>query len=324
LQIGNAINDALARRQIRGAARQLRFDKPVLWINPYSAGHMIGRMNECAVIYDITDDWSAMPMPENIRRRVLRQDETLAAQADAVIVCSKHLGEQKKRYADKVHLIPNGVDADRYRPVCHRTLEPHPLTASWPRPIMAHTGTIHSDRTDVKLVLDIARLTSRGTIALIGPDHLNDADRARLLAMPNIRLTGPVPNAELPRIMSGFDVCIVPHLVDAFSESQDPLKLYEYLASGLPIVSTPIAGFRNYPDLVHLAGGGAEFAAAIDKAIEEGTTRSAARQAAVADRTWDACVDRIECVLELCVKETEIPPIPVKTAGHEAVSSKVA
>ena len=324
LPVGNAINDALARRQIRHAVRQLGFDKPVLWINPHYAAHMAGQMDECAVIYDITDDWSAMPMSAKLRARILRQDDELAARCDAVIVCSPHLAEQKKQYGARVHLIPNGVDTERYRPVCQRTWEPHPLTATWPRPILAHTGTIHSDRTDVPLVLDIARLIPRGTIALIGPDHLNDADRDRLRAMPNIRLTGPVANAVLPRIMSGFDVCIVPHRVDAFSESQDPLKLYEYLACGLPIVSTPIAGFRNYPELIHLATGGPDFAAAIATALNEGTTRSSDRQAAVASRTWEACVDRIENVIAAAAKKTELPPVPFDRSGRDAVSSKVA
>jgi glycosyltransferase involved in cell wall biosynthesis len=324
LQIGSAINDALARRQIRAAARQLGFDKHLLWINPHYAAHMAGHMNESAVIYDITDDWSAMPVPETLRTRILQQDEQLAQRSDAIIVCSPRLAEQKKQYAGKVHLIPNGVDTDRYRPVCQRTLDTHPLTASWPRPVLAHTGTIHSDRTDVALVLEIARLIPRGTIALIGPDHLNDADRDRLRAMPNIRLSGPVPNAELPRIMSGFDVCIVPHLVDAFSESQDPLKLYEYLACGLPIVSTPIAGFRNFPELIHLATGGPAFAAAIESALAEGVTRAPLRQAAVQNRTWSACVDHIESVIGACTNKATSPPASFDRAGATVVSSKVA
>src|SRR6266478_1922830 len=80
-----------------------------------------------------------------------------------------------------------------------------------------------------------------GSVALVGPNFLSPADNRRLLAVGNIFMTGPVPYARIPDYMSAFDVCITPHKISQFTESLNPIKLWEYLAAGLPIVSTDIA-----------------------------------------------------------------------------------
>jgi hypothetical protein len=102
-----------------------------------------------------------------------------------------------------------------------------------------------------------------------------DADRAELTALPNVKLTGPMPYQQLPDYMRAFAVCMVPHLVTPFTESLNPIKLWEYLAAGKPIVSSKVAGFRDYPQWVRLAEGAEEFVREIRAAL---AGRSALRQ----------------------------------------------
>ena len=114
---------------------------------------------------------------------------------------------------------------------------------------------------DVELVRRLAGIIGyAGSVVLIGPDHLRDVERERL-RLPNIFHVGPVPYVQLPEYMRRFDVCIVPHNVTPFTESLNPIKLWEYLALGKPVVSTRVAGFRDYPQLVYLADGAEELAA---------------------------------------------------------------
>jgi glycosyltransferase involved in cell wall biosynthesis len=287
------LSEARIRAQIRSAARALGMEKPLLWIKPHWAAHMVGRMGERAVVYDVGDDWSAISQPAFAKRRTVAEDTYLTRRADAVIVVSERLREQKAALIDHVNVIPNGVEVERYAPICERTLPPHPLTQGWTRPVLGYTGMLHPDRLDIDLLVAAARAFPEGTVALVGPNMLDEGRVRRLEAEPNIRLTGPVAHSELPQVMTAFDVCIVPNLVNAFSESQNPLKLFEYLASGLPTVTTPVSGFRDYPDLVYLADTREAFVAAIRAALVESPELPPRRRLAVREQTWEARVDAV-------------------------------
>ena len=143
-------NEWLVRRHVRRVARRLQLDRPLLWLNPHDALHLIGTLGESAVIYDVTDDWTLPDQPAAKRDLTVRQDAELCRRAAAVIVCSEALLRAKRTLSGNVHLIPNGVDAAHYAGV--GTGEAWPATAHWPRPVLGYTGTLHSERIDVELV----------------------------------------------------------------------------------------------------------------------------------------------------------------------------
>lgn len=303
LTLGRWANQARTRAQIRSAVARLGMVDPLLYINPYYAAHMAGRMGESALVYDVGEDWSQIESRAWLRKQMTDEDDLLTRRADAVIVVSSNLERLKRGAARELHVIPNGVHVDRYTEIGTRTLPPHPMTRDWPHPVLGHTGTLQSRRTDVGLIVELARAFPQGTIALVGPDSLEAECSRRLHAEPNIRMTGEVDFADIPQVMSAFDVCIVPQQVNAFTESQNPLKMFEYLAAGLPIVSTPINGFRDHPELVHLADGPEAFIAAIGAALTESRELVEARQRAAASHTWDARLDAIVAVCESCLEQ---------------------
>lgn len=293
------INQAMVRRHVRRAARRLGFHaegrRPVLWLNPPTATHLAGRMGEAGVVYDITDDWTRFGDDTPARRRLTRDDERLSHRADAIIVCSEDLADSKRDFAAKVTLIPNGVDFEHYRPAREPAgPAPRPDRAG---PWLGYTGTIHRDRLDVDLVESLAKRMDAGAIELIGPNHLDPRERSRLEATGRVSMPGPVPYAELPARMRRFDVCIVPHRVTPFTESLNPIKLWEYLASGKPIVSTPVAGFRDYPQHVRLASDAASFLAAVREAGSDNGAHAEARRALAREHSWARRVDAVEGVL---------------------------
>ncbi len=276
----------------------------MLWLNPHDAVHMVGRMGETRAIYDITDDWTQFTHftdRKALLDRTIAEDALLCRKADAVIVCSKSLYESRKSLARDIHLIPNGVDAAHYRCV----LDDHgPLPGAcqgWPRPVFGYTGSIHGDRVDVKLVeaMTVAMKAKNmpGTLVLIGPVMLPMQDRQRLEATGRVIFTGPIAYRDLPQYMRAFDVCIVPHCMTAFVESLNPIKLWEYLAAGKPIVSTDVAGFRDYPHLVRTARTADEFLTQCQAAVAEGTEKSELRRAEAGKHSWRSRVDEIVTVL---------------------------
>jgi len=300
-------NEAMVRRHVRREARRLGFfqdgRQPLLWLNPYYAEHMIGRMNESAVVYDITDDWTQFGRDSRFRRRVVSQDRRLSDKADAIIVCSESLLASKASYGAKVHLIKNGVDCRHYAAVSEVPGGLPEPCMGWEKPVLGYTGTIHRDRLDVGLVAQVAERMDRGTIALIGPSHLNERERQALVRTGRVKMPGAVPYSRLPAYMRAFDVCIVPHRVTPFTESLNPIKLWEYLASGKPIVSTPVAGFRDYAEHLHLAADGQSFLAAVQAAMLENGTSAHQRRQLATEHSWSSRVDQVERVLEAVLEQ---------------------
>ena len=301
---GVKLNEAIVRRHVRDLAAKLGMDRPLLWLNPHWAVHMVGQMNESAVVYDITDDWISRDQPQWLTEQTRRQDEALCEKADAVIVCSEHLYQMKQPLADgKLHLIPNGVDADHYRCVIEGT-GPLPMECvAWPKPVFGYTGTIHADRLDVSLVEAVAQrmVTDKtpGSLVFIGPDHLLPADRRRLEATGRVFFHDAVSYDNIPQYMRCFDVTITPHKLSPFVQSLQPIKLWEYLAAGKPIVATEVSGFRDYPHLVRLATGPEKFHKQLLAAAAEGTQFAFNRQAVARENSWNSRVDAVETVLSI-------------------------
>lgn len=298
---GQRFNERCAVRYVRRVARDLGIRAPLLWLNPHHAVSMVGHLGERAVIYDITDDWTQLDQSTREAQLIAAQDAELCSRADAVIVCSQHLADSKRGRARSLHLIPNGVHTAHYASVGDRTLPLPAETAAWPRPVLGYTGTVHESRVDVELVEKLARKFSTGTIALVGPDFLPADTRARLDALGNVRRVPPVPYARIPEFMRAFDACIVPHRVSSFTESLNPIKLWEYLAAGTPIVSTPVPGFRDYPQHVYLGAEVESFAAGISAALSEDASRRDARRREAQHHSWDERVDAVVKVMQACI-----------------------
>jgi glycosyltransferase involved in cell wall biosynthesis len=301
---GRCLNEAMMRHHVRRVAREIGIRDAVLWLNPHSAVHMGGRMGERAVVYDITDDWTSLTQSPRLTRLTCAQDAVLCRRADAVIVCSQRLLELKRDLAANLHLVPNGVDADHYEVVLDGTGPLPEETRNWHRPVLGYTGTLHPDRLDVPLLETVARGFRHGSIVLIGPSYLADADRRRLEGLGNVIFTGAVSYGRLPHLMRAFDVCIVPHRVTAFTESLNPIKLWEYLAAGKPTVATDVAGFREHPELVAIAADGDGFLHSIVDALRESPARQEARRTEARRHSWDARLDAVQAVIGSCLAAT--------------------
>ncbi len=292
LVIGRSLNIALMRRQIQGKMQKLGVLSPLLWVNDHAAGPLLGSLGESLSIYDVTDDWISFYPKGRMQALVESQDSFLCRNATATIVCSSKLLEMKKQYAANIALIPNGVDLHHYRPASQNYGLPH-KKIPWHSPVFGYTGTLHSERVDIQLICDVARQT-KGTFVFIGPDMLTSQERSTLTALENIVLLGPKPYSELPEFMKSFDVCIVPHRMSDFTNSLNPIKLWEYLATGKPIVSTDVAGFRDYPRLVRLASDATEFSEALTAALGESGDLAQQRIAIAAKNSWVKRLDDIE------------------------------
>jgi glycosyltransferase involved in cell wall biosynthesis len=219
------------------AARHAGLVDPTLWINDIGGAALL-EGGEHATLYDVTDDWLAADRPPAERQRLETAEGALLEGCDEVTVCSPALAVTKGARRP-VTVVTNGVDAARYREPAPR---PHDLP---PGRTALYAGTLHSDRLDVDLCIATSdALDGDGTLVLVGPVAL-EPDDARRLRESEVVMLGARPFDSIPGYLQHADVLVVPHVVDAFTDSLDPIKLYEYLAVGRPVVSTKVAGFRD-------------------------------------------------------------------------------
>ncbi|WP_288784194.1 glycosyltransferase [uncultured Microbacterium sp.] len=249
--LGDA-SDAMLARVVGAAVRRLGWERPVLWINDPLWAHLLASIDG-PTLYDMTDDWVEADRAGRVNQRLRAADTFLLDHADAVVVCSDGLAASRGGLRE-VQVIHNAVDVARYR-------DPAPRPADLPPGAVAlYAGTLHEDRLDVALLVTTGkRLAERGgAVVLVGPNALSAHNTAALVAEGRCLVLGARPFREIPGYLQHADVLIVPHVADAFTESLDPIKLYEYRAVGRPIVSTPVAGFRDAQGVDVVRGG--EFA----------------------------------------------------------------
>ncbi len=216
---------------------------PLLWINDPRATTLARMTGWPTCTTSPTTGWPpiARPMPCG----VWPPRGLLLAHAQAVIACSPELvrrkSSQRPAPAPPLQLIPNAVDAAAYRLPAARPADlPTGRSA-------VYVGTLHADRLDVDLCARRLAAAGAAVVVLVGPNVLSDADTARLKEAGAV-LLGARSRDEVIGYLQHADVLIVPHVVTAFTDSLDPIKLYEYQAVGRPVVSTPVAGFRDAAD----------------------------------------------------------------------------
>ncbi len=250
--------DRSLERQVLDAIGEIGLERPLLWVNDAGFAQFAVRTG-WPLLYDITDDWQLASLAPRHLHRLVADEELLLDRAGAVVVCSPALARTRGRNRP-VELIPNAVDVELFR-----TQRPRPTDL--PRsPVAVYVGTLHTERVDVGLVAELATALPDVQIALVGPDCLPTEVSASLTAIANIHVLGPRPYGQVPAYFQHADVVIIPHQLNPFTESLDPIKAYECLAVGRPTVATPVAGFRELGPPVVVAGR-AEFVEAVRSAI---------------------------------------------------------
>lgn len=250
--IGSLANQWIHVQQIRKSLNKVFDRTPFVWVNDQNVAKLLPPLGLQPSVYDITDDWTAASLGPRQKARTVANDCWMIANTKKVIVCSPHL-EKLKRDAQQLRLVTNGVDAWRYHPDNLAKLDCPADVRSIAKPIIGYTGTLHTDRLNEHLVVQLAKELPHLSFVFVGPNSLDSKTNELLSKFPNIFILGAKSYEDLPSYVGQFDICLVPHRVNAFTDSLDPLKLYEYFATGKPIVSTKCAGFRDFPELVYCA-----------------------------------------------------------------------
>ena len=282
------LNTLLLTASIRHFARRAGLTRPILWTFLPNTVGLVGRLGESRVIYHCVDEYSAFA---GVPRDALRaMEKALVRRADLVLASSETLAEERRRWNPRTHFVSHGVDVTHFAQALSAMLAPPPETTGLPRPIIGFFGLI-AEWIDLELIAEIARRRPHWTMLMIGKANV---DTSALRTLPNVHLLGQKPYATLPAYCRSFDVGIIPFRIDALTVRANPLKLREYLAAGLPVVSSNLPEVRKYAGMARLADGADGFVAAIEAALaEDGQAARSARVAAMTRESWEARVEQI-------------------------------
>lgn len=217
---------------------RVRYRAGLIW-NPIAGSHLLGRTVECdRVVVDLLDDWSVHVAFQPIREEVEAAYARVFELADAVTANSEGTVALAARFGREAELITNGCDPERFEGAGDRRREGGP--------VVGYVGKL-SERLDLELIAGVAARMPDVTFEVSGPycgadRAANREIRRSLRGRPNVRPGGNVPYEELPERIASWDIGWVPHRTGAGEVGGDVIKTYEYRATGLPVVSTPIIG----------------------------------------------------------------------------------
>jgi len=234
------------------------------------------------LVYDCLDEHSGFgthgPGTAEDERRLI-------AGADLVLATSARLLERIRAIRGDAMRLPNAGDAERFSSLPPRASSP---LAALPRPVIGYYGAI-SSWFDAEAVAIAAARHPAWTFALVGDTRGLAPDAIKALeARPNVSLHGEVPYAELPSWVAGFDVCTIPFRRTPLTEATNPVKLYEYLATGKSIVARRLPELEPFADAAVLYDRAEELGPALERALAqtgEGAPRR--RRELARANTWE-------------------------------------
>lgn len=286
----NRLNQAWLAPFIRRAARRLNFREPLLWTYLPNSADIVGRLGEKLVIYDCVDEHSAYSgfRPET----VWDMEKSLLEKADIVFTTAEGLYEKRKPFSREIHLIPNAADVDHFQKSVLETTPLAPELKGLPHPVIGFVGVIQ-DWIDLDLIADLAAARPGWSFVLVGPAGPG-VDLKTLHSLPNVHLLGRRNKEVLPSYFKGFDVCLNAFRLNRLTATVSPLKFYEYLASGKPVVSVPLPAVEPFADVVEIARTPAEFLKKIEQALAlETPERRKLRLKRAQENSWDQRVAEI-------------------------------
>jgi glycosyltransferase involved in cell wall biosynthesis len=276
--------------QVRRTMRKLKFDKPINWVFNPAAGLLAGQLGEDKVIYYCVDEYTAFTGVN--RDQLTALENELLHRADALLVSAEKLVKSKQSTKAPTRLIRHGVDYDHFRKALDPETSIAPELNGLPRPIIGYFGLIAEDWVDVPLLIATARAFPQATLVLLGKVTM---DLSALAAEPNVRILGRQPYESLPSFCKGFDVALIPFPISEVTLNANPLKAREYLAAGLPVVSTAIPEVEVLGSC-RIGRNTEEFITHIREALHE-PGPSEERSAKMASESWAARLEMIQAYL---------------------------
>ena len=241
------------------------FDAPVLWYySPMDAAWSLGYIPNRGIVYDAMDELSQFT---GAPKQLIANEARLMDYADIVFTGGYELSLKKKARHDNVHFFGCGVEVEHFGKARSEQTPIPPDIDFMARPVLGWFGVV-DERVDYAMVGEMARMRPEWSFAMVGP--VVKVDPNLLPHFPNLFWLGGRDYQVLPNYCKAFDICMMCFAINAATEYINPTKALEYLATGRPVISTPVKDvIRQYSDLVDIVKTPEEFVAAAERVLKE-------------------------------------------------------
>lgn len=288
----------LTRRGISVVNENGAFNEPLLWYySPMMVEWSLGHFPARGVVYDCMDELSQF---KGAPAGLIENERRLIENADVVFTGGYELYEKKSKQHSNVHCFGCGVEYDHFARAQDTDLPVPADVQAIKRPIIGWFGVV-DERVDYQLLKQAAELRPDYSFVLVGP--VVKVDPASLPQAENLYWLGGRDYKDLPDYCRAFDVCMMCFAINEATEFINPTKALEYLATGKPVISTPVKDVvRQYRDFVEIAGTPEEFVEAVDRLLENPDRERIQRGIDRArECSWEGTVSQMRDLIEEAV-----------------------
>jgi ubiquinone/menaquinone biosynthesis C-methylase UbiE len=284
----NVYKDILSQKQVDSLLKSLnevkrdfKIDKALSFVEFPNWEPLVSKVKEkedWKIIYDCMDEHTDF---SNVNSSVSSKEIKLFKESDVIVVTSNHLLSKAKAYRNDIVFVPNAGDFDHFNKLPENT-----LLENIKKPIIGYFGAI-AEWFDNELIEFLAENNKNWNFVLIGRTF--GSNIKNLKTFPNVHFLGEKPYKELPDYLFWFDVCIIPFKLTPLIEATHPVKFYEYLSSGKPVVSSKLPELLKFSDICYIAENKEDFLEKIKIALKENDLEINNKRIKFAqDNTWDA------------------------------------
>ncbi len=302
LRWARGVNRFLFRSGLKFWMKWLHVSPEILWTyNPLTV-EFLTLSKFGAVVYHCVDDMKAVPgMPVEV---LVRAERELVRRADVIFTTAPRLAEDRRTLNSNTYYHGNVADYDHFsRALDARIKIPEDLVRI-PEPRLGFVGAVSGYKLDFSLLRKLAEAHPEWSIVLIGKVGEGDpwTDVSELRGLQNLHLLGPRAYSELPCYLKGLQVALLPNLLNEYTASMFPMKFFEYLAAGLPVVSVDLPALREHSDVALVTKTPEEFICAVESALAKhgpslDARLSRAQRNTYASRT-DAMLEILDGIIE--------------------------
>ena len=272
------------------------FNKPMIWTYHPFMQSAINGIPRGPLVYHCVDDLSAIPGID--AEKFNAEEQRLLPQCNAVFVTSQALKDKCQPFNAETYYFSNVVDNDHFGLARQEGALPTDI-ARIPTPRIGYIGALSDFKVDFELIYNVAIIRPEWSWVLIGDERegQNSPWVAKLRANPNVHFLGHKTYNQLPGYLRGIDVGTLPTLINDYTKSMFPMKYFEYLAAGVPVISTPLDFTKQHSDGLKVAGSSENFVAAINEQLHRGKLTSEEAVAFVGENTWPARLQKVLAIV---------------------------